>query len=203
MRGRARLEKIMASRSHPVVIRTARPADINDLTDYFGALSQASRINRFMGAVDNVARIARDCLMQGSRADRFTLLVERQGQGHEVIIGETSYAFDRDKGCGEFAISVADRWQRQGLGSALLCALQFRAISLGYIELFGETLKTNAPMTSLARKAGFAFAPSSDWRAIRFDKKLVGLGAYPQPGPGRDRRPEPGVRSADRLLVTP
>ena len=56
----------------------------------------------------------------------------------------------------------------------MLCALQFRAISLGYSELFGETLKTNAPMKSLARKAGFEFTRSSDWRAVRFDRKLAG-----------------------------
>jgi hypothetical protein len=28
-------------------------------------------------------------------------------------------------------------------------------------------------MKALARKAGFAVAPSDDWRAIRFDKRLL------------------------------
>jgi hypothetical protein len=49
-----------------------------------------------------------------------------------------------------------------------------RAIDLGFFDLFGETLKTNDPMKSLARKAGFEFTRSSDWRAVRFDKKLAG-----------------------------
>ena len=193
----------MAGQSSSVAIRTARPGDIDRLADYFGTLSQSSRINRFMSAVDNVDRIARDCLLQGSRADCFALLVEWRAKRGEAIIAEASYAFDRDTRCGEFAISVADRWQRRGLGSALLCALQFRAISLGYIELFGETLKTNAPMQSLARKAGFVFSRSSDWRAVRFDKTLAGLSASPQPGPGRDHRPGRGMRSADPFLVSP
>jgi hypothetical protein len=34
-------------------------------------------------------------------------------------------------------------------------------------------LKTNDPMKALARKAGFVAARSDDWRAIRFDKRLL------------------------------
>lgn len=127
-----------------------------------------------MGAVSNVSRIAFDCVVHGWKADRFTLVAELSEQGRDAIIGEASYAFDSEKRCGEFAISVADQWQRQGLGAALLGALQFRAINLGYFELFGEALKTNHEMKWFARKAGFEFTRSSDWRAVRFDKRLCG-----------------------------
>jgi len=127
-----------------------------------------------MGAVSNVSKIAFDCLKQNWRPDHFTLVAEWRVQRRETIIGEAAYGFDREKGCGEFAISVADRWQHRGLGSALLGALQLRAISLGHFELFGETLKTNLEMTNLARKAGFAATRSLDWRAVRFDKRLSG-----------------------------
>ena len=94
-------------------------------------------------------------LCEAAAAERFTLVAEWQRRGRGIIIGEASYAFDRDRRSGEFAVSVADRWQRQGLGSALLCALQYRAISLGYVGLFGETLKSNVAMKDMARKAGF------------------------------------------------
>ena len=91
-----------------------------------------------------------------------------------VMIAEASFAFDRGKNCGEFAISVADRWQRRGLGTALLSELQCRAVNLGFLDLFGEALKTNDRMKAFARKAGFEFTRSSDWRAVRFDKRLTG-----------------------------
>ena len=81
----------------------------------------------------------------------------------------------------------------------MLCALQYRAISLGYVGLFGETLKSNVAMKDTARKAGFEFSRSSDWRAIRFDKRLDGLIALPQPGSRRNDRREPEVRFADQL----
>jgi GNAT superfamily N-acetyltransferase len=190
-------------RMNPIWIRTAEIGDIGRLRDYFAALSQQSRHNRFMGTVGNFAKIASDCLADSSKADRFTLVAEWLGEGHDAIIGEASYAYDHDKRCGEFAISVADRWQRQGLGSALLCALQFRAVSLGHIELFGETLKSNLQMKSLARKAGFAFGHSLDWRAVRLDKTLAGPIVPPWPGSTVRVGPEPGARSQDPLLATP
>jgi RimJ/RimL family protein N-acetyltransferase len=160
--------------SNPIWIRTAAEGDVARLADYFARLSRPARYNRFMGAVDDLTRIARDCLMPARKADCFTLVAEWREQGCEAVIGEASYGFDRTSGSGEFAISVADRFQRHGLGWALLCALQSRAVSLGYLDLFGETLKANDQMKSLARKAGFEMTRSLDWRAVRFDKRLPG-----------------------------
>ena len=170
MRNEPRYGEIVAG--GPVWIRTAVLGDVDKLCAYFGTLSCNSRYNRFMGAVSNFSKLAFDCLMQLRRAECFTLVAEWREQGCDVIIGEASYAFDRTNRCGEFAMSVADRWQRHGLGSALLSALQVRAVSLGYLDLFGETLKTNEDMKGLACRAGFAFTRSLDWRAVRFAKRL-------------------------------
>ena len=159
-----------ASRLH---IRTAAERDVDKLAEHFRTLSHPSRYNRFMGAVSNISKIAFDCLVHNRKADRFTLIAELQQDAREAVIGEASYAFESATGLGEFAISVCDSWQSRGLGSALLSALQARAISQGYFGLFGESLKTNDQMKALARKAGFAFARSDDWRAIRFDKQLI------------------------------
>ncbi|WP_407157165.1 GNAT family N-acetyltransferase [Bradyrhizobium sp. STM 3557] len=156
----------------PIWIRTATIHDVDGLSDHFGTLSQSSRHNRFMGAVGNFARIAHDCLAPSRSGDRFTLVAETPAHAGHRIVGEASYAFDRDARWGEFAISVADRWQRRGLGAALLAAVQARAVSLGYFDLFGETLKTNEAMRRLACRAGFATTRASDWRAVRFDMRL-------------------------------
>jgi len=167
-------EGTMADAHGSVWIRTAAGRDIAGLSKYFTALSESARCDRFMGTANSLAKIASDCLMHGCRADRFTLVAELRTQRCDAIIAEASYAFDREQQCGEFAISVADRWQRQGLGAAMLSALQSRAISLGHFGLFGETLNTNHAMQGLARKAGFVLSRSPDWRVIRFEKLLVG-----------------------------
>ena len=166
-------EGMTASETSRLYIRTADEQDVDRLAEYFAALSYSSRYNRFMGAVSNFSRIAFDCLVRNRKPDRFTLIAEVRHDASEAVIGEASYAVESHTGLGEFAISVRDAWQNRGLGSALLTALQSRAISLGNFGLFGETLKTNDQMKALARKAGFAVGRSDDWRAIRFDKQLL------------------------------
>ena len=157
-----------------VSIRAAFSDDLGSLADYFESLSESSRYDRFMGSVGSFSVVAFECLIRGCRAERFTLVAEVEETSGVVMIAEASYAFYRDKNCGEFAISVSDRWQRRGLGTAMLCELQSRAVGLGFFGLFGETLKTNDRMKAFARKAGFEFTRSSDWRAVRFDKRLTG-----------------------------
>jgi len=166
------LRPISPEASAPFRIRTAGERDVERLSGYFEGLSCSARYNRFMGAAGNLTRIARDCLMAARKADCFTLVAESDLHGRDIIVGEASYAFDRISGCGEFAISVADRLRRRGLGASLLDALEGRAVSLGHLELFGETLRTNDEMKHLARKAGFEFTRALDWRALRFEKTL-------------------------------
>jgi GNAT superfamily N-acetyltransferase len=174
MRGVPSARALLPGASNPIWIRTAGEGDVDALAVYFGRLSCMARYNRFMGAVGDLSNRARDCLMPARRPDFFTLVAEWREHGRSAVIGEASYGYDRFEGRGEFAISVSDQIQRHGLGSALLGALQSRALSLGCSDLFGETLKDNDEMKNLARKAGFAFGRSSDWRAVRFDKKLKG-----------------------------
>ena len=166
-------EGMTAIETSRLYIRTADERDVDRLAEHFAALSYSSRHNRFMGAVSNFSSIAFDCLVRNRKPDRFTLIAEMRHDASEAVIGEASYAVERHTGLGEFAISICDAWQNRGLGSALLSALQSRAVSLGYFGLFGETFKTNEQMRALARKAGFAVGRSDDWRAIRFDKRLL------------------------------
>src|SRR5689334_7869574 len=83
-----------------VWIRTAAPSDLGNLIEHFAQLSRSSRHNRFMGAVDNVARVAPDCLIYG-RVDGFTLVAEITQGGRATIVGEASYAYDSGRR-GEF-----------------------------------------------------------------------------------------------------
>ena len=165
-------EGMTATETSRLYIRTADEQDVDRLTEHFTALSYSARYNRFMGTVSNLSRIAFDCLVN-RKPDRFTLIAEVRHEAQEAVIGEASYAVESRTGLGEFAISISDAWQNRGLGSALLSALQSRAVSLGYFGLYGETFKTNDQMKALARKAGFAVARSDDWRAVRFDKRLL------------------------------
>jgi L-amino acid N-acyltransferase YncA len=166
-------EVMTANPATRLQIRTATERDLDRLVEYFRTLSRSSRYNRFMEPDCNFANFAFQSVVQSRGADRFILIAEVQQQGRGVIVGEASYAVESDTGRGEFAVSVGHAWHGRGIGSALLSALQSRAISLGNCGLFGETFKTNEPMKALARKASFAFARSDDWRAIRFEKQVL------------------------------
>ena len=117
--------------------------------------------------------------------------------GFETIVGEARYGFEADTASFEFGLSIDDRWQGQGIGSALLGNLECRAAAFGAERLFGDTLRSNDVMIGLARKSGFAFTPSpGDWKLVRFRKayrrraagnslrQLADRGGLP-----RDRRP--------------
>jgi L-amino acid N-acyltransferase YncA len=166
-------EGMVANRISRLHIRTAGERDLSKLIEYFGTLSRSSRYNRFMEPVSNVSKLAFEYLVLNRRPDRFTLIAELQQHGRDAVIGEATYAVESETGLGQFAVSVSHAWHGRGLGSALLSALQSRAISLENYGLFGEILKTNEPMKALAQKAGFAFARSQDWRAIRVEKQLL------------------------------
>ena len=67
----------------------------------------------------------------------------------------------------EFAILVPDRWQGDGLGTALLKALVAIARK-ARVRIFGHVLPDNAAMLHVSREVGFAlhFNPAEgEWEA--------------------------------------
>jgi threonine dehydrogenase-like Zn-dependent dehydrogenase len=91
----------------------------------------------------------------------------------ETIVGEARYAFHAENSSIEFGLSIDDRWQGQGIGKALLKNIECRAASFGAARLYGDTLRSNEAMISLAGKSGYAFANSpGDWKLVRFEKNL-------------------------------
>jgi GNAT superfamily N-acetyltransferase len=105
--------------------------------------------------------------------DRFSVIAVMLIDGFEIVVGEARYGFESDTGRFEFGLSIDDRWQGQGIGSALLGNLECRAAALGAERLFGDTLRSNDAMIALARKYGFGFAPNpDDWKLVRFEKHV-------------------------------
>lgn len=155
-----------------VCIRTARASDVEDLSVYFTGLSATSRNKRFMGARADLAVVAAECVATADRPDHFTLLAEFRQEGQRTIIGETHYAYDAAARHGEFAISVADTFQRMGLGLQMMTVMEMRATDLGHAMIAGETARTNAEMRGLAKKAGFSDTGLGDWQSVHLAKRL-------------------------------
>jgi GNAT superfamily N-acetyltransferase len=143
------------------------------LQGYFRSLTVRSRYNRFLGAMSELPRTELDHFIHAGEGDRFSVIAVMAIDGIETIVGEARYAFDADTASFEFGLSIEDRWQGQGVGSALLRNLECRAAAFGAKHLFGDTLRSNDVMIGLARKSGFAFKPSpGDWKLVRFEKHI-------------------------------
>jgi len=156
-----------------VCIRTANASDVEGLSIYFTGLSTTTRNKRFMGARADVAVLAAECVAKVSHPDHFTLLAElRLEEGQSTIIGETRYAYDAAARHGDFAISVADVFQRQGIGLQMMNAMERHASHLGHEMIAAETTRANTEMRGLARKAGFEDTGLGDWQSVHFAKRL-------------------------------
>ena len=156
-----------------VTVRFVEPRDTDELQHYFRSLSTRSRYNRFFGAISELPKgLLHDFLEVGER-ERFTVVATMMVEGFETIVAEMRYALHAETATVEFGMSVDDRWQGQGIANALLKNLECRAAALGAEHIFGDTLRSNETMISLARKSGFAFVNHpDDWKLVRFDKEI-------------------------------
>jgi GNAT superfamily N-acetyltransferase len=157
----------------PLTVRFVEPQDADALQAYFRALTVRSRYSRFLGAVSELPPSELGHFTHAGEDDRFSVIAVMVIDGYETIVGEARYGFEADTARFEFGLSIDDRWQGQGFGSALLGNLECRAAAFGAERLFGDTLRSNDVMIGLARKSGFAFTNSpGDWKLVRFEKHI-------------------------------
>jgi GNAT superfamily N-acetyltransferase len=156
-----------------VTVRFVEPRDGEELQNYFRSLTTRSRYNRFLGAMSELPKPVLDRFTHVSAAAGLTVVATRMIDGFETIVGEARYVFHPQNEGFEFGISIDDRWQGHGIGSALLKNLECRAAAFGAVSIFGDTLRSNQNMISLARKSGYAFANHpDDWKLVRFEKQI-------------------------------
>jgi RimJ/RimL family protein N-acetyltransferase len=156
-----------------LTVRFVEPRDAGPLQAYFRGLTVRSRYNRFFGAMSELPQTMLEHFVHVGEDERFSVIATMVIDGIETIVGEARYAFDVATGSFEFGLSIDDRWQGRGIGSALLGNLQCRAAAFGATRLFGDTLRSNDAMIALARKSGFAFTNSpGDWKLVRFEKHV-------------------------------
>jgi GNAT superfamily N-acetyltransferase len=156
-----------------VAVRFVEPDDAEALQGYFRSLSVHSRYNRFLGAMSELPPTELEHFIHVGERDRFSVIAIMVIDGVETIVGEARYGFEADTASFEFGVSVDDRWQGLGIGSALLRNLECRAAAFGAGRVFGDTLRSNDVMIGLARKSGFNFIRHpDDWKLVRFEKPV-------------------------------
>src|ERR1700736_5690835 len=120
-----------------LTVRFVEPRDAEALQAYFRSLSVRSRYNRFLGAMSELPKTLLDHFVHVGEHDQFSVIATMTIDGHETIMGEARYAFNAETDRFEFGLSIDDRWQGQGVGTALLGNMECRAAAFGATWLFG------------------------------------------------------------------
>jgi acetyltransferase len=160
----------------PIVrIRPIEVADAALIREFVGSLSFETRYLRFMGTVKELSPQAIDRLTRVDHRREAALVAVMNCDGADRIVGVARYAMNADDKTCDFAIVVADNWQRRGLGSRLLMLLVDTASARGLKRIGGEVLAINRSMTAFASAHGFSVTLSeSDPRSFRVERRLDG-----------------------------
>ena len=89
-------------------------------------------------------------------------------QGEEQEIGVGRYIINPDGKSCEFAVVVADAWQRRGIGYKLLSCLIEIARNKGLRTMEGSVLASNAGMVELVRALDFEVRPHPEDAALKY-----------------------------------
>jgi len=156
-----------------VTIRPIRPEDGGIEQEFVRSLSDESRYYRFR---ETVRELSPRMLSHFTRVDydrHMALIAVSERDGHEIQIGVARYVAGGDRQRCEFAIVIADDWQRKGLGARLMQVLMAAARAAGLREMYGEVLASNHKMLQLAARLGFsARVDESDPRVMRIETTL-------------------------------
>jgi GNAT superfamily N-acetyltransferase len=131
-----------------VTIRPPDPADLAALTGFLDGLSTRTRVQRFFAPVrPTPALVRRACGQAGPAGHADVLLATHDG----VIIGHAMAADRATEGetVTEIGVVVADAWQGQGVGSALVRALLRRAQARGVTSVSMDVLPGNGQVLAM------------------------------------------------------
>jgi RimJ/RimL family protein N-acetyltransferase len=137
-----------------LAVRPMRRSDGPALEAAVEALSARSRYQRFLAPKPRLTRRDVATLTDVDHHAREALVAVEPGGGPWVAVARYA-TFAGDPLTADVAVTVADAWQGQGVGSALLALLIERAAQEGLMRLRATTLAGNLAAIRLLRRHGF------------------------------------------------
>ena len=164
----ARLVTTWQPREGPLVtLRPIRPEDAEMEKAFVRGLSAQSRYFRFLDTLRELtpAMLVRFTQIDYDREMAFVATVARDGG--EAEIGVCRYVANPDGASCEFAVVIADDWQRKGLGRRMLALLVDTARARGLRSMIGHVLAENRGMLQLCQSLGFVVSDSPEGPMVR------------------------------------
>jgi acetyltransferase len=146
-------------------VRPIRPADEPRLARFHAGLSDRTVYQRYFRPIPLAQRVRHARLSRLCFADFRTeiplVVVRGADRPDEEILAVGRLHRDPGRPEAEFALVVADAWQRRGVGDQLLARLEEAARAAGCTRLTGTLLAENLPMQRLCHRRGFTLHPGS------------------------------------------
>jgi RimJ/RimL family protein N-acetyltransferase len=137
----------------PVLIRPIRADDKRMLTDGLRRLSDQSVHRRFLTPKHSFSRAELRYLTEVDGRDHVALVAEHPAEPVRRLIAVARFVrLSDDPHAAEVAITVADNWQRRGLGSLLTEQLAAEARALGVRRFTATMAADNVPAHRLMAK---------------------------------------------------
>ena len=148
-------DALMLADGSKVAIRAIRADDGPMLQAFVRRLSAGSRRYRFFSTLVELSAARLQRLVNVDRRGALALVAVAEQSGDTAIVAEARCVPDRTAWNAEFAIAVADEFQRQGLGTRLMERLVAFAARTGMQQLYGEILGDNTGMLAFIQRLGF------------------------------------------------
>ena len=171
-----------------LVVRPIGPDDASLLQAFVRRLSARSRHFRFFVALAELSAAQLDRFVSVDPARDLALVALSGRQEGTTIVAEARYALAQKDDNAEFAIAVADDFQRRGLGRQLVKQLLATAWRRGVRRLFGEIKSDNRAMLALAMKLGFRLRGSLEDQSVVIASMVSSTDRIGLAGPWSSRR---------------
>jgi RimJ/RimL family protein N-acetyltransferase len=137
-----------------VRLREIRPDDRDEVRQAFDRLSGESRYMRFMSSMKEPSPRLLERTVNPQERELGLVAEVDAGDGIDIVAGARYYILADGETC-EFAVTVADEWQRVGLASRMMRELIEGARARGLKHMEGFVLAGNGGMLNLARRLDF------------------------------------------------
>jgi len=145
-------------------LRPIRPEDADLERAFVNGLSEQSRYYRFFYRMAELtpAMLARFTQVDYDRELALVAIAAPDEGGPQAFVGVARYIANSDRISAEFAVVVADAWQRRGVARVLMRGLIVCAKRRGFERLEGTVLRANEPMQAFVRSLGFSIVEDRD-----------------------------------------
>ena len=142
--------------SPAITIRPIRLTDADMEAEFVRRLSPKTRHFRFLGGLKELTpeMLKSFCDVDNHHSMAFVATISQNGT--ETEIGVSRYAPNANEDVREMAVTVADDWQHQGIGTMLTEKLIEFARDHGVKKLYSVDLADNTSMRQLAKEIGMS-----------------------------------------------